>query len=195
MAFHDVVHSTLRACISDAARPPFALLLTHCTVSWLVATAHGLTSACRLQVYISLTLILNGAAAVCVGKIAEQLELHGRFLNTKTIASVFFVIDIICIGVQGAGSAIISSTLQNSGKASSTGTTIVLIGLAIQLFFFANFAAVTAYVYYLQRRKAVNKVPDELYIGLTATILLITMRNAYRVVEIAVSAVCILPLS
>lgn len=123
---------------------------------------------------------------ICVGKIAEQLDLNGRFLNTKTIASGFFIIDLICIGVQGAGSAIISSTLQSSGKASSSGTTIVLIGLAIQLFFFANFTAVTAYVYYLQKRRASNKVPFQLYIGLTATILLITMRNAYRVVEIAV---------
>lgn len=112
----------------------------------------------------------------------------GRFLNTKTIASLFFIIDIICIGVQGAGSAIISSTLQNSGKASTTGETIVLIGLAIQLFFFATFSVVTAYVYYLQRTRAANKVPFPIYACLLATILLITMRNAYRVVEIAVSS-------
>ena len=111
----------------------------------------------------------------------------GRFLNTKTIASLFFIIDIICIGVQGAGSAIISSTLQNSGKASPTGGTIVLIGLAVQLFFFATFSVVTAYVYHLQRTRAANKVPFPIYACLLATILLITMRNAYRVVEIAVS--------
>ena len=81
----------------------------------------------------------------------------------------------------------ISSTLQNDGKASTTGGNIVLIGLAVQLFFFATFSVVTAYVYYLQRTKAANKVPFPIYACLLATILLITMRNAYRVVEIAVS--------
>lgn len=121
------------------------------------------------------------------GTDSEQMFHAGRFLNTKTIASVFFIIDIICIGVQGAGSAIISSTLQNSGKASTTGGNIVLIGLAVQLLFFATFSVVTAYVYHLQRTKASNKVPFLIYVALLATILLITMRNAYRVVEIAVS--------
>lgn len=124
---------------------------------------------------------------VTVGKIAEQLQLSGRFLNTKTIAISFFIIDIICIAVQGGGSAAISSTLQEDGVASETGTRIVLIGLAIQLFFFASFTVVTAYVYYLQRTKAANKVRAELYIGLTITIALITTRNIYRVIEIAVS--------
>ena len=118
---------------------------------------------------------------------SEQMFHAGRFLNTKTIASVFFIIDIICIGVQGAGSAIISSTLQNSGKASTAGGNIVLVGLAIQLLFFATFSVVTAYVYHLQRTKSSNRVPFPVYVCLLATILLITMRNAYRVVEIAVS--------
>lgn len=124
---------------------------------------------------------------VTVGKIAERLELSGRFLNTKSISIGFFVIDIICIAVQGGGSASISSTLQEDGVASETGTRVVLVGLAVQLFFFASFTVVTAYVYYLQRTKAAHKVPLLLYVGLTATILLITLRNIYRVIEIAVS--------
>ena len=100
--------------------------------------------------------------AVCVGKIAEQLDLKGKFLNAKTLASGFFLIDFICIGVQGAGAAIISATLQSSGTASESGTNIYLVGLAIQLFFFASFAGVTAYVYHLQRTKAANAVPVQL---------------------------------
>lgn len=125
---------------------------------------------------------------ITVGKIAQRLELSGRFLNTKSIAIGFFIIDIICIAVQGGGSASISATLQESGQASETGTQVVLIGLAVQLFFFASFTVVTAYVYYLQRTRAAIKVPMELYIGLTATILLITLRNIYRVIEIGVSS-------
>lgn len=100
---------------------------------------------------------------VTVGKIAERLELSGRFLNTKTIAIGFFVIDIICIAVQGGGSAAISSTLQEDGVASETGTTVVLVGLAVQLFFFASFTVITAYVYYLQQTKATRKVRGALH--------------------------------
>lgn len=141
---------------------------------------------CNLVFIILAPNFLALANYVCVGKVAEQLLLSGRFLNTKTIATVFFLIDIVCIGVQGAGSAIVSSTLQQNGKASTTGGNIILIGLAIQLLFFASFTVVTAYVFHLQRTKASNKVPFPVYICLTVTILLITMRNIYRVVEIAV---------
>lgn len=124
---------------------------------------------------------------ITVGKIAERLQLAGRFLNTKSIAIGFFVIDIICIAVQGGGSASLSATLQESGVASETGTRVVLVGLAVQLFFFASFTVVTVYVYYLQQKRGVHKVPMELYVGLTSTILLITLRNIYRVIEIGVS--------
>ena len=153
-------------------------------------TTHHLTHVETELQYNAVTVEAANAsvvAAVCVGKIAEQLDLKGRFLNAKTLASVFFMIDILCIGVQGAGAAIISATLQNSGTASQSGTNIYLIGLAIQLFFFASFAGVTAYVYHLQRTKAANAVPIQLYICLAATIVLITLRNIYRVIEIAVS--------
>lgn len=122
---------------------------------------------------------------IAVGKIAEQLALSGRFLNTKSIAIGFFVIDLICIGVQGGGSAVISSTLQTDGKASQSGETTVLIGLAIQLFFFASFTFVTFHVWRLQRKSQVAIAPQA-FICLFSTIALITMRNIYRVIEIAV---------
>ena len=70
---------------------------------------------------------------------------------------------------------------------SKTGENVYLIGLAIQLFFFASFAFVTVYVYYLQQTRAVNKVPPQVFTCLAATIALVTPRNIYRVIEIAVS--------
>ncbi len=81
---------------------------------------------------------------IAVGRVAEQLQLSGRFLNAKSIAAAFFIIDLICIGIQGAGSAILSSSLNNNGAsaASTSGETVVLIGLAIQLFFFSSFTLV-----------------------------------------------------
>jgi len=123
---------------------------------------------------------------IAVGKIAQQLALSGRFLNTKTIAIGFFVVDLICIGVQGGGSAVVSSTLQDGGGASVVGEHVILIGLAIQLFFFASFTFVTFYVWRLQRKVKGSHVPPQVFVCLCSTILLITMRNIYRVVEIAV---------
>lgn len=99
----------------------------------------------------------------------------------------FFLVDILCIGVQGGGCAVLSATLQTKGIPFKTGENVYLIGLAIQLFFFASFAFVTVYVYYLQQNRAANKVPSQVFICLAATIALVTLRNIYRVIEIAVS--------
>ena len=121
-----------------------------------------------------------------VGKVAEHLKLSGRFLNTKTIAGVFFAIDIITIAVQGAGSAIVSSTLQTKGSASESGETIILVGLAVQLAFFALFILVTLYVYRCQgKMPPTAAAPKQVYICLLLTIILITIRNIFRVAETA----------
>ena len=45
---------------------------------------------------------------IAVGKVAQHLALSGRFLNTKSIAIGFFLVDLICIAIQGGGSAIVS---------------------------------------------------------------------------------------
>lgn len=65
---------------------------------------------------------------------------------------------------------------------------MVLIGLAIQLFFFASFSFVAAYVHHLQQTKSGKSVPAQVYICLGVTIALITLRNIYRVIEMAVSS-------
>ena len=83
---------------------------------------------------------------IAVGKIAQQLQLKGRFLNAKSIAGTFFIIDLICIGIQGAGSGILSSAVTDTDSDVTTGKTVVLIGLAAQLFFFASFTFVAGEV-------------------------------------------------
>lgn len=125
---------------------------------------------------------------IAVGKVAKELQLSGRFLNAKVIATAFFIVDLICIGIQGGGSAILSSALDdNDNSKTSSGKTVVLIGLAIQLLFFASFSIVAAYVYRLQQTKSTKQVPNQVYICLGVTIVLITLRNIYRVTEMAVS--------
>lgn len=53
------------------------------------------------------------------------------------------------------------------------------------------------YVYRLQQTQASNKVPGQVYVCLFVTIALITMRNVYPVIELAVgdAAVCLVALS
>ena len=79
----------------------------------------------------------------------------------------------------------ISSTLQDTGVASHSGETTVLIGLAIQLFFFFLFACLTVYIYRADRRAA-SRVPIQVYMCMWLTMLGITIRNIYRIVEIGI---------
>ncbi len=53
------------------------------------------------------------------------------------------------------------------------------------------------YVYRLQQTQVSNKVPGQVYVCLFVTIALITLRNVYRVIELAVSdaALCLFALS
>ena len=99
----------------------------------------------------------------------------------------FFVIDIITIAVQGAGSALIASQLESDGTASQAGENIVLVGLAIQLFFFAVFVLLTGYVWHLTHSKAASaRIPTPIFVALWATCALISLRNCYRITEIAI---------
>ncbi|DBA83221.1 TPA: hypothetical protein ACH3X2_006734 [Trebouxia sp. C0005] len=174
-----------------------------CRFMWIVVFTGGLEVAGYISHIIAAETVNNSAYVsylvftilapnflalanyIAVGRVAEQLQLSGRFLNAKSIAAAFFIIDLICIGIQGAGSAILSSSLNNNGAASTSGETVVLIGLAIQLFFFSSFTLVAGYVYRLQQTQASNKVPGQVYVCLFVTIALITMRNVYRVIELA----------
>lgn len=123
---------------------------------------------------------------VAIGKLAQQLQLSGRFLNTKVIAIGFFTIDIICIGVQGAGAAILSSAVDDGTNDNSrSGENIVLIGLAVQLVFFASFTFVALHVCRLQRKNATVQVSPQVFVCLFTTIALITLRNVYRLIELA----------
>ena len=53
------------------------------------------------------------------------------------------------------------------------------------------------YVYRLQQTQASNKVPVQVYVCLFVTIVLITLRNVYRVIELAVgdAALCLFALN
>ena len=100
--------------------------------------------------YLILTMLAPNFLALVnylvTGKIAEEQQLKGRFLSARSIAGTFFAIDWICIIVQGAGPGILASALQSTGTAVASaitrGKTVVVIGLSIQLFFFASFALV-----------------------------------------------------
>ena len=106
--------------------------------------------------------------------------------STRMYLSVAMTAHVTLRSVPTAGgSAVISSTLQETGVASHSGETTVLIGLAIQLFFFALFACLTVYIYRADRAKAAC-VPMQVYLCMWLTMFGISVRNVYRIIEIGI---------
>ena len=85
-----------------------------------------------------------------------------------------------------AGSAIVSSTLQENGITSQSGERIILVGLAIQLAAFALFVCLTLYIFQKSRQSAGPRVPIQVFLCMWGTLAFIAIRNIYRIVEIAI---------
>ena len=104
-------------------------------------------------------------------------------MPSPPVARVFVSSDVLCLVIQGAAGALLSSQNATSQK---LGRNIILAGLALQLVFYAVFAVVT---HQLRARPEFNlhriKSIRGLYIELYATIGLLFIRNLYRVVDFA----------
>lgn len=143
--------------------------------------------------YIGTTLFLllapNALALVnykAVGEIIRlsNVEADRFFLKAKFVTWFFFGSDIFSFVLQGAGGG-----LQTIQKYMNTGRAITLVGLTLQLLFFASFAGITVYVhrnpkynYYVEGQpNAKRNLIRVLYI----TIVLLYIRSIYRVAEYA----------
>lgn len=143
--------------------------------------------------YIGTTLFLllapNALALVnykAVGEIIRlsNVETDRFFLKAKFVTWFFFGSDIFSFVLQGAGGG-----LQTIQKYMNTGRAITLVGLTLQLLFFASFAGITVYVhrnpkynYYVEGQpNAKRNLIRVLYI----TIVLLYIRSIYRVAEYA----------
>ncbi|KAJ2809555.1 hypothetical protein H4S07_003203 [Coemansia furcata] len=120
-----------------------------------------------------------------VGKIMAQSLARPRwfFLRPKFVNWFYFASDILSIALQGTGGGMMTSY-----KRRDAGKKIVLLGLIVQLFFFACFLATTfyvgskqAYVVGTGTRSAKRKV----LFTIVATTVLLYLRSIYRIVEFA----------
>ena len=70
------------------------------------------------------------------------------------------------------------------GKSTTSGTSVVMIGLFVQLGFIAAFMLLTIYIGLAALRKgSASPVPHQVFVCMWVTMALIIFRNVYRVVE------------
>ncbi|KAJ2486603.1 hypothetical protein IWW37_005555 [Coemansia sp. RSA 2050] len=147
--------------------------------------------------YVLMTLFLllppNAMALVnykTVGKIIGQSSVRSRwfFLRSRFVNWFYFSSDILSIALQGAGGGLMTSR-QNR----EAGKKIVLMGLAIQLFFFACFLVTSFYVWakssYSVAMCSCDSSPmwakRKVLFTVVATTVLLYLRSIYRIIEFA----------
>lgn len=131
----------------------------------------------------------NALALVNYKAVGEVIKLcnvptNKFFLKHKFVTWFFFSSDIFAFLMQGVGGA-----TQTNRSLMTVGRIVTLVGLSVQLFFFACFAAITAYIhrnpaynYHVEGEpNAKNKIIRVLYV----TIALLYIRSIYRVAEYA----------
>lgn len=120
---------------------------------------------------------------VVVGKLLRATGRQVGFLKANHITRLFLASDVFSFVMQGGAGGLLASkdaVMQDIGK------DIVLIGLAIQTFFFTMFVVVALYIAF-HNSFALIKI-DELkpvFSGLFLTIACLYIRNIYRFVEFA----------
>ena len=143
--------------------------------------------------FIGTTLFLllapNALALVNYKAVGEIIRLSGVqskwfFLRTKFVTWFFFGSDIFSFALQGAGGG-----LQTMEKYNNMGRVITLVGLALQLGFFASFIGITIYIhhapkydYYVEGQPSAKR---NMIRVLYVTMALLYIRSIYRVAEYA----------
>ncbi|KAJ1828776.1 hypothetical protein LPJ56_000897 [Coemansia sp. RSA 2599] len=148
--------------------------------------------------YVLMTLFLllppNALALVnykTTGKIMEDSALAkpSKFwLRPKFVNWFYFASDIFSIAMQGAGGGMMVTE-----KGREPGKKIVLIGLAVQLFFFACYLATTFYVWrkpeYVVNQGPSDKSPAaakrKVMVAVALTTIMLYLRSIYRIAEFA----------
>ncbi|KAG2205729.1 hypothetical protein INT46_009562 [Mucor plumbeus] len=195
LALYGVVAIYLTVRIYISKSPKFLYILAFTALMEVIGFAvrilcHFFTDLGR---YIGMTMFLllapNALALVnykSVGEIIRlsNVETNKFYLRPKFVTWFFFSSDIFSFCLQGAGGG-----LQSTQSYNNIGIAITLVGLALQLFFFACFAAITFYVqrnpqyqYYVEGQP---NAKNRLILCLYVTIALIYIRSIYRVAEYA----------
>ncbi|KAI8371039.1 RTA1 like protein-domain-containing protein [Blakeslea trispora] len=187
------IYLTLRIYRSKSAKFLYILAFTALmeTIGYAVRIAcHYFTDLGR---YVGMTLFLllapNALALVNYKTVDEvirlsKVETNRFYLKHTFVTWFFFGSDIFSFILQGAGGG-----MQTSTSLYQTGRVITLIGLSLQLVFFACYGCITVYVHRSARYQYhVAHQPDakrRLMFCLYATIVLLYIRSIYRVAEYA----------
>jgi len=115
-----------------------------------------------------------------IGKLLMAVNKPFWIMQPRHIARVFLASDIVCLFIQGNGGSLtaITSLNPNIGKA------LILVGLIVQMAFFAAFTVVTC-VIAVGKGFRLYSAPSlrPVFHGLWITIGLLFVRNIYRLVE------------
>ncbi|KAJ1879467.1 hypothetical protein H4R99_004033 [Coemansia sp. RSA 1722] len=148
--------------------------------------------------YVLMTLFLllppNALALVnykTIGKIIDdsvQARPKRFWLRPKFVNWFYFASDIFSIAMQGAGGGMMTTM-----KGRDAGKKIVLVGLTVQLFFFACYLLTTVYVWrkpeYVVSQGPRDKSPAaakrKVMIAIVVTTIIIYLRSIYRIAEFA----------
>ncbi|CEP12462.1 hypothetical protein [Parasitella parasitica] len=195
LALYSVVAIYLTARVYISNSPRFLYILAFTALMEVIGFAvrilcHFYTDLGR---YIGMTMFLllapNALALVnykAVGEIIRlsNVETNRFYLRPKFVTWFFFSSDIFSFCLQGAGGG-----LQSTVDYNDIGIAVTLVGLALQLFFFACFAAITFYVQrnpqYQYHVHGQLNAKNRLILCLYVTIALIYIRSIYRVAEYA----------
>ncbi|KAG2488286.1 hypothetical protein HYH03_013136 [Edaphochlamys debaryana] len=119
---------------------------------------------------------------VVVGRLMMLGDPQHLSFRPVWVARLFFASDILTLSIQGAGGAMISSTdLQTQDM----GTSLMLIGLSLQLGFFTLFTCLALWMQHSAKfalKERANPKP-QIFWCLYSTIALMYIRNIFRVVE------------
>lgn len=122
---------------------------------------------------------------VLLGTLINELGPQTSSLSPSYYAIIFCTCDVISLVVQAVGGALAARATVEVNGDSSTGTHIMVAGIAFQLFTMSVFALLV--VDFLRRaRGLVIKIPIKLVlIGLFVAFLMIYIRSIYRTIELA----------
>ncbi|KAI8066249.1 RTA1 like protein-domain-containing protein [Gilbertella persicaria] len=187
------IYLTARMYLSKSPKFLYILAFTGLmeTVGYAVRIAcHYFTDLGR---YVGMTLFLllapNALALVnykTVGEVIRlsNVETNKFYIKPKFVTWFFFSSDIFSFVLQGAGGG-----MQTSVDLNTIGRAITLVGLGLQLVFFACFAGITVYVHlnpqYQYHVKGQPNAKKYLLLCLYVTIFLLYIRSIYRVAEYA----------
>ena len=121
-----------------------------------------------------------------VGKLIRYAGRPFSLVDPRIVEWAFIISDVVSIGIQSGGAALLTSSDPNSV---TTGSNILIGGLAFNLVSFTFFTVVTGYLHWRirqqMRRPDANENVQAMFYALYGSIALLILRSIYRIVEFA----------